>query len=68
MLKDELIKTVNDSSIEPTLKTTITSFIGNTWDIAYQQGFQEGMKRASQIQNATLDMVMGKHVKRQNGI
>ena len=61
MLKEELFETIEKSNINEADKKIITSLISNTWDVAYQTGFQEGMKRSAQIQNATFDMIMGKN-------
>ena len=61
MLKEELLETIRNSNVDESFKKTVTSLINDTWNVAYQTGFQEGMKRSAQIQNATFDMIMGKN-------
>ena len=62
MTKEDLIKEVRETSgaiLSNTVKEMVISYI----ETSYYVGFNEGMKVASDIQNKTFNMLMGKEIK-----
>lgn len=53
MTKQEIIKRVQESTADEALKKMVISYI----NLGYDQGFENGMKRAGEMQLATLELI-----------